>query len=94
MKTTDVWEAHRKLVADAMSPSFLDNVAFLRIYESTMGLVDFWRVKARLALGHPFSASQDIKHSALDIIWVATLGEQTRTAYVTIDWIHKAGGLD
>ncbi|KAI1033848.1 hypothetical protein LB503_010979 [Fusarium chuoi] len=55
MPTGDRWKAHRKLVADTMSPAFLGGVAGPQMWKSTMKLIDLWRVKERLAKGRPFS---------------------------------------
>ncbi|CCT75954.1 related to TRI13-cytochrome P450 [Fusarium fujikuroi] len=74
MPTGDRWKAHRKLVADTMSPAFLGGVAGPQMWKSTMKLIDLWRVKERLAKGRPFSVSTDIRKAAFEIIWAATFG--------------------
>ncbi|KAJ5519301.1 Cytochrome P450 [Penicillium expansum] len=70
MKTTNPqFKAHRRLIQDLMTPAFLDEVSAPRIYEAFTSLVNLWAKKARLADGHPFSASDDINKAALDVIF-------------------------
>jgi len=92
MKTTDEWKAHRRLMADTMSSYFLDNVAGPQIHNSTLGLLELWKVKARLAKGRPFSITEDIKQSALEIIWAAAFGEQIGVAQTQIKLLSS--GVD
>ncbi|KAK4948290.1 hypothetical protein LTR10_012824 [Elasticomyces elasticus] len=74
MKTGDGWRFNRRLMADTMSNSFLQNVAAPRIYESTNELLDLWRQKVRLAKGRPFDFKKDVYKAALDMIWAASFG--------------------
>ncbi|KAF2158788.1 hypothetical protein M409DRAFT_71478 [Zasmidium cellare ATCC 36951] len=60
MPTGTEWHAHRRLVSDTMSPTFLAEVAGPQIE------------KSRLAAGRPFSATEDVHNNTLDIIWTAT----------------------
>ncbi|KAJ5373106.1 cytochrome P450 [Penicillium concentricum] len=73
MKTTNPqFKAHRRLIQDLMTPAFLNEVSAPRIYEAFTSLVNVWTEKARLANGHPFSASEDFYKAALDAIWAVT----------------------
>jgi hypothetical protein len=67
---------HRKLMADTMSQSFLSDAAGPQMHKNALALIELWREKARLARGHPFSAIDDVKAAAMDIIWGATFGSQ------------------
>lgn len=80
MKTDSQWKYNRSLVADAMSPQFLSQVAAPQVWSSTLELVDLWRQKARLAQGRPIDVSRDTKYCTIDTIWAATFGEQIGAA--------------
>ncbi|KAJ5502468.1 Cytochrome P450 [Penicillium fimorum] len=67
--TNPQFKAHRRLIQDSMTPAFLNEVSAPRIYEAFTSLVGVWTEKARLANGHPFSASDDCFKAALDAIW-------------------------
>ena len=54
-------------------------VAAPRIYETVVEVIQLWRIKASLAQGRAFEASEDIKHFALDAIWAATFGSSAGT---------------
>lgn len=74
-QTGPEWKARRKLLQDLMSPSFLNNVAAPAIYASSLNILKLWELKANLADGRPFSASQDIFHAALDAVMAFAFGE-------------------
>jgi len=76
MPTSDTWKMHRKLMADTMSQSFLSDAAGPQMHKNALALIKLWREKARLARGHPFTAIDDVKAAAMDIIWGATFGSQ------------------
>ena len=59
-----------------MSPAFLSNAAGPQMHKNALALIRLWREKARLARGHPFTAIEDVKAAAMDIIWGATFGSQ------------------
>lgn len=80
MPTNDRWKSHRKLMADTMSQSFLNGVAGPQMHRNTLSMIEMWREKARLARGHPFTAIEDIKAAAMDIIWAASFGTQMKVA--------------
>lgn len=80
MPTGDKWRAHRKLMGDTMSYSFLHAVAAPQMWASTQSLIELWRTKARLAEGRSFAAAKDLHKGALDIIWAATFGFETGSA--------------
>jgi cytochrome P450 len=89
MPTGDRWKAHRKLVADTMSPAFLSEVAGPQMWESTMKAIELWRVKERLAEGRPFSVAEDLRKAAFEIIWTATFGFETGAMKVQSDLLSS-----
>ncbi|KAF4448428.1 hypothetical protein F53441_8151 [Fusarium austroafricanum] len=89
MPTGDRWKAHRKLVADTMSPAFLGGVAGPQMWQSTMKLIDLWRVKHRLAQGRPFSVATDLRKAAFEIIWAATFGFDTGSTTVQTELLES-----
>ncbi|KAK6007533.1 hypothetical protein QM012_004347 [Aureobasidium pullulans] len=78
-KTTGKVMAQKRLLADTMSTSFLNEVAAPRIHEATLDLIRLWTLKANLAKGLPFEAQEDIAHTTLDAIWVVVLGSPANT---------------
>ncbi|VUC30843.1 unnamed protein product [Clonostachys rosea] len=68
MKTGPAWKAHRRLLQDLMSPSFLNDVAAPNIYHSAEALVRLWREKARVADDRSFSTETDVYYAALDAV--------------------------
>lgn len=60
MATGDGWRAHRRLMSDTMSTSFLKETVGPHIYATAALTVDLWGEKARLSKGRPFSASRDV----------------------------------
>jgi cytochrome P450 len=89
MPTGDGWKAHRKLVADTMSPGFLGEVAGPQMRESTLKVIELWRVKERLAEGRPFSVATDLRKAAFEIIWAATFGFETGSIKVQSDLLSS-----
>lgn len=85
MPTSDRWKAHRKLIADTMSPAFLSEVAGPRMWEATMKAIELWRLKTKLAQGRPFSVKEDLRKAAFEIIWTATFGVETGVMQVQSD---------
>lgn len=84
-KTTDKWRAHRKLMADTMSASMLNNVASGHIHTAAMDMVNLFREKMRLANGHPFTVSDDIHRGVLDAIWAAAFGTDIGTTKIQLN---------
>ncbi|KAI0126333.1 cytochrome P450 [Xylariales sp. AK1849] len=66
--TNRVWKAHRRLLQDLMSPSFLHNVAGPVIYANASNLIKLWELKMNVANTRPFNANDDIYHAALDAV--------------------------
>ncbi|KAL8371768.1 hypothetical protein RB595_001526 [Gaeumannomyces hyphopodioides] len=75
LKTGPEWKAHRRLLQDLMTPSFLDRVAAPHLYAGFVNLVDLWRARARVARGRPFAAEADIHHATLDAVLDFTFGK-------------------
>ncbi|KAE8151803.1 cytochrome P450 [Aspergillus avenaceus] len=73
--TNGVWKAHRRLLQDLMTPSYLGMVGLPAVYGSALNLVKLWKVKAALAQGRPFSARGDMFFVTLDAILGFSFGD-------------------
>ncbi|KAK5127379.1 hypothetical protein LTR85_006718 [Meristemomyces frigidus] len=94
MKTTEQWRSNRRLMADTMSPQFLQNVAGPQVHAQFCNLVDLWRTKASLAQGHPFAASLDIEAAMFDSIWAAAFGSSIGSTQTQIQLLSGLPKLD
>ncbi|RYP48696.1 hypothetical protein DL768_005476 [Monosporascus sp. mg162] len=75
METFDPrFKSTRDLVRDVMTPSFLQSVSAPRAYDVAVNLVELWRLKHRMAKGHPFQAADDIVEFSFDAILSAATG--------------------
>lgn len=83
--TNDDWRAHRRLMADAMSPGFLRNVASPHGHAGASSLIKLWKSKMDLAEGRPFSVFDDVIKSAMDAMWSAVFGSEISTTQGQID---------
>ncbi|KAG9963303.1 cytochrome P450, partial [Aureobasidium melanogenum] len=97
-KTTEKVKAQKRLLADTMSASFLNeashnNVAAPRIHEATLDLVRLWNLKADLAKDHLFEAHEDIAHTTLDAIWVVVLGSTANTISTQANMLETISGM-
>ncbi|KAF2228303.1 cytochrome P450 [Elsinoe ampelina] len=73
-----------------MTTNFLSNVAAPQIYAHTLRLLDLWKMKAMLAPGCPFDASDDLVESSLDSIWAVTFGTDIGAIQSKIDSLRTA----
>ena len=89
MPTGDEWKAHRRLISDTMSTRFLHDVAAPQMWKSTQSVMELWKMKAKLAEGRPWKASEDIFKGALDIIWAGTFGIEMGSAKAQIEHLSK-----
>lgn len=48
-------------------------------------MVELWRKKAMLGNGHPFAADEDIGNTALDTIWAAAVGSESKATMSQLD---------
>lgn len=94
MPTGDTWKMRRKLMADTMSQAFLSTVAGPQMHTNALGLIKLWREKARLAGNHPFTASEDVKAAAMDIIWGATFGSDMKVSESQIKLLSPLGHVE
>ncbi|KAI9150468.1 Cytochrome P471 monooxygenase [Paramyrothecium foliicola] len=76
LRTSPEWKLHRRLVQDTMSPAFLHKMAAPTIYADSLNLIELWNMKARLADGRPFSATDDLFHATFDAVLGFTFGHQ------------------
>ncbi|KAK9425302.1 putative Cytochrome P450 [Seiridium unicorne] len=74
-QTNSVWKAHRRLLQDLMSPSFLHHVAGPAIWSNVQRLIKLWDLKAEIASDRSFSATDDIYGAALDAVFAFAFGE-------------------
>lgn len=80
LPTGNEWKAHRRLMGDTMSNSFLHEVAAPLIHSSALVTLDLWKEKTRLAPGRAFSVTEDVFKGAMDALWAATFGSDISTA--------------
>ena len=93
MPTGDEWRAHRRLMADTMSPAFLNNVVGPQIFRISLDVIELWKQKTRLAQGRPFEAVDDIFRGALDVIWAATFGSEIGTTKSQINMLSRLNDI-
>ncbi|RYP45088.1 hypothetical protein DL768_008519 [Monosporascus sp. mg162] len=55
-----------------MSPAFLNGVVAPALHAKTLGMLELWQERARLAKGRPFEGDHDLFRATLDIILAAT----------------------
>jgi len=77
MPTNDQWRDNRRLMADTMSPQFLQNVAAPQEHAVFASLLGLWRTKCNLAQDHAFEVSSDIDEVLLDAIIAVAFGTST-----------------
>lgn len=94
MPTGDEWRAHRRLMADTMSNSFLNDVIGPQIHSTALVIIRLWRENMRLAQGHPFDATKDVYKGALDIIWAATFGSEVGTTLKQLELLSRTDNVD
>ena len=94
MPTGNEWRKHRRLVADTMSPSFLNDVVAPQIYNTALDMIQLWSEKTRLARGRAFHAMDDVSRGTLDVMWAATFGSQIGTTESQIDSLSKLTNID
>lgn len=73
--TNQIWQSHRRLLKDLMSPPFLKNVAGPSLHTNLSKLVRLWEIKASIAGDRPFSATEDIYGAALDSVQGFVFGQ-------------------
>lgn len=91
--TNQIWQSHRRLLKDLMSPPFLKNVAGPSLHANLSKLVRLWEIKASIAGDRPFSATEDIYGAALDSVQGFVFG-QGFTHSATEPKIRVLLGLD
>lgn len=94
MPTNDEFRAHRWLMRDTMSPSFLNEVVGPLIHNSTNELLSLWRAKARLAQGHAFDVQQDITRNLVDVLIHAAFGERVNAVMTQLEVIPPMKKID
>ncbi|KAL2875433.1 hypothetical protein SGCOL_009343 [Colletotrichum sp. CLE4] len=94
LKTGPEWKAHRRLLQDLMTPSFLNKVAAPNIYKSATNLLELWKMKTAAAAGKPFSAEHDIFYTALDAVFDFGFGTSVehRALIPQIEMLREGSG--
>nr|BAC66094.1 P450 monooxygenase for C-4 hydroxylation of trichothecene [Fusarium sporotrichioides] len=87
-QTNSVFRTHRKLVQDVMLPSFIQKVAGPAFHANIMRLVRVWDLKATIADGSPFLATQDIQGAVLDAVYSFAFGDYYKSS-TTLPKIEK-----
>lgn len=93
MRTNDQWRHNRRLVNDAMSPRFLNNIASQQIYNQALNLVEMWRQKMRLSKGHAFNLRADLQLCTADSIWATTFGNDFAACKVQSDYLRSLDSI-
>ena len=94
MQTNDTFRHQRRLLANTMSPAFLNQVAAPRIHNAAIDLIELWHLKIKLAGNHPFFAPSDIHHMTLDAIWAATFGTSSGTTKSQVALLSSLAKLE
>jgi hypothetical protein len=94
MPSNNTFKKQRRLLADTMSPTFLQEVAAPHVYAVALDLVELWHLKSALAEGHPWSAPGDIYHTALDSIWAAAFGIHPGAMKSQVEFLSSINKID
>lgn len=90
MKTTDQWRWNRRLMADTMSPAFLQNVAGPQVAAAFADLLELWREKCKIANGRPISVADDVMEAMVDTIFASSFGASSAANRAQLDFITQA----
>lgn len=69
-------------------------VAAPHFHSATIDLLQLWRAKATLAPGHPFAASEDIFHLALDAIFASAFATTIGTTKSQVQLLDSLSSLE
>ncbi|KAJ0418303.1 cytochrome P450 [Aspergillus carlsbadensis] len=93
MPTGDQFKAHRNLIRDTMSPSFLHGVVGPAIHTKIMAMLHLWKERARLAQRRPFEGDHDIFRATLDVILSATFELEAGTIAAQTALLEKLDSI-
>lgn len=93
MPTNDEWRANRKLIAETMSPRFLNHYAAQCIHKSTLEYVDLLLEKEKRSAGHPFEVKIDTFGVMLDGMVGATFGTESGAVKCQLKFIQGMNGV-
>lgn len=93
MPTGGRFKAHRNLIRDTMSPSFLHGVVGPAIHTKTMAMLGLWKERARLAEGRPFEGDHDIFRATLDVILAATFELEVGSIAAQTKMLNSLDGI-
>ncbi|TGO20630.1 hypothetical protein BPAE_0279g00030 [Botrytis paeoniae] len=88
MPTNDEWKANRRLIADTMSPRFLNRFAARSMHKSTLEYIDLLLAKRKKSAGCPFEVSADTFGVMLDGIVGATFGTDSGAVKRQLEFIQ------
>ncbi|UJO25234.1 Cytochrome P450 monooxygenase [Fulvia fulva] len=94
LPTNEEWRHHRRILADTLSPNFLESTSAPAIYSAVSDLLQLWRQKSRLALGRSFNVENDLIHAALDAIRAAAFGSPAGATQLQSSHIRNLDQVD
>lgn len=89
MPSHELFRSQRKIWANTMSPAFLSEVGGPQVHKATVDLIALWRRKQKLAGGRAFSATENIRHTAMDAIWAIAVGTQLGGVQSQLDFLEQ-----
>ncbi|KAF3391718.1 hypothetical protein F1880_007397 [Penicillium rolfsii] len=93
MPTNDEWRANRRLIAETMSPRFLNRHAAPYMHKSTLEYIDLMLEKEKKSAGRPFEVLADTFGVMLDGIVGATFGTDSGAVKRQLKFIQYLDGL-
>ncbi|KAJ5247031.1 cytochrome P450 [Penicillium chermesinum] len=93
MPTDDEWRANRRLIAETMSPRFLNGHAASSMHKSTLEYIDLLLEKEKRSSGCPFEVLADTFGVMLDGIVGATFGTDSGAVKRQLKFIQNLDGV-
>ncbi|KAI9643369.1 hypothetical protein NHQ30_007988 [Ciborinia camelliae] len=93
MPTNDEWKANRRLIAETMSPRFLNRHAAHYMHNCTLEYIDLLLEKEKKSAGRPFEVSADTFGVMLDGIVGATFGTDSGAIKRQLKHIQDFNGV-
>lgn len=88
--TTPELRLQKRVWADVMNAEFLRKAVAPNIHKATLELLTLWRLKATTVYkNQPFNVLDDLKNAALDVIWVAVVGDEPGITRYEIEKIKR-----
>ncbi|KAL1870952.1 hypothetical protein Plec18167_007259 [Paecilomyces lecythidis] len=93
MPTNDEWRANRRLIAETMSPRFLNHHAAHYMHKSTLEYIDLLLEKEKKSAGRPFEVLADTFGVMLDGIVGSTFGTDSGAVKRQLEFIKDFDGV-